>query len=66
MNLHDYDLTTRAKEAGREEKAIEAAKNLLRMGLLSHEQIAQAEELPLEKIQELAEEIAAEKGKKEV
>ncbi|MBR4789452.1 MAG: hypothetical protein IK024_01020, partial [Treponema sp.] len=65
MNLHDYDLTTRAEEVGREkgalEKAIEAAKNLLRMGLLSHEQIAQAEELPLEKIQELAEEVAAEK-----
>ena len=66
MNLHDYDLSRRAEEAGREkgalEKAIESAKNLLRMGLLSHEQIAQAEELPLEKIQELAEEIATEKN----
>ena len=48
MNLHDYDLTTRAEEAGREKgleegalkKAIEAAKNLLRMKLGTHEQIA--------------------------
>ena len=71
MNLHDYDITTMAKEAGREEgiaegalnKAIEAAKNLLRMKVLSHEQIAQAQELPLEKVQELAEEIVAEKEK---
>ena len=70
MNLHDYDLTRRAeevgiekgKEMGRDEKAIEAAKKLLRMKLGTHEQIAQAQELPLEKVQELAEEIAAEKG----
>ena len=73
MNLHDYDLTTRAEEAGREKgleegalkKAIEAAKNLLRMKLGTHEQIAQAQELPLEKVQELAEEIAAEKEQQE-
>ena len=70
MNLHDWDLTTRAEEAGiekgkemgRDEKAIEAAKNLLRMKILTHEQIAQAQDLPLKKVQELAEEIAAEKG----
>ena len=37
------------------------AKNLLRMGLGTHEQVAQATDLPLKKIQELAEEIAAEK-----
>ena len=69
MNLHDYDLTTRAEEAGiekgkemgRDEKAIEVAKNLLRMNKLSHEEIAQAENLPLKKVQELAEEIATEK-----
>ena len=65
MNLHDYDLTTRAEEVGREkgalEKAIEAAKNLLRMGVGTHEQIAQAQGLPLKKVQELAEEVAAEK-----
>ena len=46
---------------GRAEKAIEAAKNLLRMNKLSYEEIAQAQELPLEKVQELAEEVAAEK-----
>ena len=49
---------------GRAEKAIEAAKNLLRMGLGTHEQIAQAQELPLEKVQELAEEVVAEKTTK--
>ena len=38
------------------------AKNLLRMGLGTLEQVAQATELPLKKVQELAEEIAAEKG----
>lgn len=49
---------------GRAEKAIEAAKNLLRMNKLSHEEIAQAQDLPLEKVQELAEEVAAEKTAK--
>ena len=40
---------------------VEAAKNWLRMGNVTHEQIAQAEDLPLKKVKELAEEIAAEK-----
>ena len=40
---------------------VEAARNLLRMNKLSHKEIAQAENLPLKKVQELAEEIAAEK-----
>ena len=78
MNLHDYDITTMAKEAGIEEgreqgleqgrvegieeARIEAAKNLLKMNKLSHEEIAQADNLPLRKVQELAEEIAAEKN----
>ena len=70
MNLHDYDITTMAKEAGieegkeigRDEQAIEATKNLLRMGILTHEQIAQAQTLPLKKVQELAEEITKEKA----
>jgi len=39
---------------------VEAARNLLRMNKLSHEEIAQAEDLPLKKVQELAEEVAAE------
>ena len=70
MNLHDYDITTMAEEAGREkgrvegieEARIEAAKKLLRMKLGTHEQIAQAQNLPLKKVQELAEEIATEKN----
>ena len=40
---------------------VEAAKNLLRIGLGTHEQIAQTMDLPLKKVKELAEEIAAEK-----
>ena len=40
---------------------VEAARKLLRMNVLTHEQIAQAEDLPLKKVQELAEEVAAEK-----
>ena len=40
---------------------VEAARKLLRMNVLTHEQIAQAEDLPLKKVQELAEEITAEK-----
>ena len=71
MNLHDWDLKTRAEEAGRTKgieegrniEKIEAAKNMLRMGLGTHEQIAQAQALPLKKVQELAEEIA--KGKEQ-
>ena len=48
-------------QQGAQQQAIEAAKNLLRMGILTHEQIAQAQTLPLKKVQELAEEVAAEK-----
>ena len=43
---------------------VEAAKNLLRIGLGTHEQIAQVQDLPLKKVQELAEEIAAENENK--
>ena len=38
----------------------ETARNLLAMNVLTHEQIAQAVELPLDKIEELAKEIEAE------
>ena len=76
MNLHDYDITTMAKEAGIEEgreqgraegieeARIESAKNLIRMEVNTHEQIAKATNLPLKKVQELAEEIATEKNQK--
>ena len=43
---------------------VEAARNLLRMNKLSHEEIAQAEDLPLKKVQDLAEEITAENNQK--
>ena len=68
MNLHDYDITTMAKEAGREEglaegalkKAIETAKNFLREGD-PPEKVSRCIELPLEEVKKLAQEIAAEK-----
>ena len=40
---------------------VETARNFLRMNVLTIEQIAQGTNLPLRKVQELAEEIAAEK-----
>ena len=51
-------------QQGAQQQAIEAAKNMLRMRLGTHEQIAQAQTLPLKKVQELAEEIAKEKAQK--
>lgn len=47
---------------GRNEKALETAENLIKMKILTVEQIAQATSLPLEKIQELQKSIA--EGKK--
>lgn len=41
------------KQEGAKQKAEEAAINLLRMNVLSPEQIAQAQGLPLEKVLEL-------------
>lgn len=49
MNLHDRDI----KEEAKEQKALEATINLLKMKLGTPEQIAQAEGLPLEKVLEL-------------
>ena len=43
----------RGRKVGREEKALETARNLLAMGLLSHEQIAQATGLPLADVEQL-------------
>ena len=45
------------QELGRMEKAVEAAINLLKMHVLSNEQISQATKLPLEKVRELEESI---------
>ena len=61
VNLHEWELTERAKKQGWEEgkiegaeqKVIETAKNLLKEGL-SVKQIARCTNLTLEKVQELA------------
>ena len=46
-------------EEALEEKAISSARNLLTIQVLTHEQIAKAVELPIEKIEELAAEMSA-------
>ena len=64
-SLHDHDVRKHGREEGirigekrgEKTKAIEAARNLLAMNVLTHEQIAQAIGLPLEKIEELAAEM---------
>ena len=53
MNLHDRDIMRAAKKEGALQKAIEAATNLLKMNMLSVEQIAKAAGLPLEKVLEI-------------
>ena len=49
-------------EAGLEKKAIENARNFIKMNLLTNEQIAQGTGLPLEIIKELTDEIRKNKG----
>ena len=51
MNLHDRDITRMAKE----EKAVEVAENLIKLGKLTIEQIAQSAGLSLETVTQLAE-----------
>ena len=56
MNLHDRDIQRAARREalaegmaqGQQQKAVEATENLLRMNVLSVEQIAQATNIPLE------------------
>ena len=50
------DILDEGKELGANQKAIESAANLLKMNVLTVEQIAQAVSLPLEKIIELQKE----------
>ena len=50
------DILDEGKELGANQKAIESAENLLKMNVLTVEQIAQAVSLPLEKIIELQKE----------
>ena len=52
-----YDFEN-GKEEGVRQKALEAAKNLLKMNLGTPEQIAQAEGLPLEQVLQLKEELS--------
>ena len=56
-NTHIHNAEKRGREEGALQKAIEAAINLLKMEILSPEQIAQAQDLPLEKVLELQKEI---------
>ena len=60
MNLHDRDIKKAAKEEGRNEKAVEAAINLLKMNILTTEQIAHVQGLSLEQILELQKTISEE------
>ncbi|MBO7122561.1 MAG: hypothetical protein J6V90_04695 [Treponema sp.] len=62
MFVGEYDYDTDIKvheEVAREQKALEAARNLLKMKLGTPEQIAQAEDLPLEQVLELQKALAA-------
>ena len=56
MNLHDRDITRRAKNEGRQEKAVEAAVNFLKKNIPA-ETIAECVGLTLEQVKELAEKI---------
>ena len=73
MNIHEYDKFRAGKKegiaegikqglkqgtlAGAQQKAIEDAKKLLKMNVLSLEQIAEAINLPVEQVEALADEI---------
>ena len=63
-SLHDSDVRREGIQEGRkegiQEAKLENARNLLSMNLGSHEQIAQAVGLPLETVQQLAEQLKAE------
>ncbi|MBR3812673.1 MAG: Rpn family recombination-promoting nuclease/putative transposase [Spirochaetaceae bacterium] len=67
-SLHDSDVRREGKregiaigeKRGEERAKLENARNLLSMNLGTHEQIAQAVSLPLETVQQLAEELKAE------
>lgn len=54
QRIYDFE---NGKEAGKEAKAIEAAINLLKMKNLSPDEIAQALDLPLEKVLELQQQL---------
>ena len=49
----------KGKAQGERNKALSAARKLLLMNILTHDQIAQAEELPLEEVEKLAAQLEA-------
>ena len=55
-------LFNKGKEEGMQEKAVEAARNLIKMKLGTFDQIAQAQGLPLEEVQKIAEELVTEEA----
>ncbi|EID84700.1 hypothetical protein (putative transposase or invertase) [Treponema sp. JC4] len=64
MNLHDRDIQRAAKKEGKQEKAIEAAINLLQLNKLSVDEIAQTLGLTVEKVLELKAQMEAETAQK--
>ena len=56
MNLHERDITRKAKTEGRQEKAVEAAENMLKKKYPVSD-ISEITGLPLEKVLELQKEI---------
>lgn len=67
-NIHDFDIMEEGKELGiaigkergRSEAKLEAARNMLSKNKLTLEEIAEYTELPLETVQQLAEELKIE------
>ncbi len=59
MSIHDQDKIIEGRKEGMEANKISNAKNFLAMNILTHEQIAKGVGLPLEKIEELASEMAS-------
>ena len=60
MNLHDRDMIKIGERKGAQEKALEAATNLLKMNVLTTEQIAQAQGLSIDQVLELQKGLATE------
>ena len=52
MNLHDWDLTRMAKEAGAQEKTVESARNLYANGV-SKDIIAKSLQITMEELEEI-------------
>ena len=58
-NIHDFDKLEEGIAIGEERAKLEAARNLIKLGV-SLDIIAQAQALPLETVQQLAEELKIE------